>query len=180
MAYNYNLRQMRGVTGIAPKRDYNAENYAKAQTLPAEKAYQYNKDATERSLALTEQGLNDQKDYYDSLDADRKRGMWLQGGMLGVSGLNAINDATGGDLLENVSSGISNIFDGGAGDISNNVGVGNFSDPSNIPGSSFLSDAAGAVGDYIIDPIVEGAGAIKDWAADAVSGAGDWLDSLFS
>lgn len=111
------LRQMRGVTGINPKRDWIAQASAQSATLPALKQVQYNKDINDRSLALTEQANANNKAYYDdslrlqedalaAQKADYKRGLMLQGGMVGVNAYNALDDAGAIDKGVSVAKGL--------------------------------------------------------------------------
>lgn len=184
--------QLRGLTGMRPKRNEMAEIYEQSALLPAYKEAEYARKASERSADQAERGLEQNQAYYNRMaglqedaneaaERDRNRGLLLQGGMALAGGYNALNDAVGGDLAGKTASTIKDVFtpavDGrGAGSFAKNAysaygGDNNWS----------LAGAAGNVGeaakDYLIDPIASGAKKLGNWAADAGKDFMNWIFS---
>jgi len=177
-----NTNQLRGLTGITPKKDYLSEIYAKSSTLPAAKQAEYTKNYNDQNLAL-QQNYNDiAQQSADAAAKDRERAMWLQGGMLGVNAYNAINDSMGGGLTDKITSGAKGLVDtftpssqGGF----QGLGIGNPETYSGLMDNGMVStalDVGQEAWNTGVDYAQTGFNAVKDWAVDTAS---DVID-LFS
>ena len=221
--------QLRGVTGITPRRNNLADVYQQAALLPAQKQAEYTRQAQdkqnelgeknielgERSLDLKEKDMDQTNAYYSRMagisedaakaaDRDRNRGLWMQGGMTALSGVNALNDAVGGDLVGKTASTVKDVFSPAVGAVKDVFSPGvkdalDFAKPGDMmalggkvydPVKSIadtgrtIGDVAGGAGgfakDYLVDPVVEGARKVGKWAGDAVGSAANWIGGLFS
>lgn len=182
-----NYYQLRGVTGISPKKNYNAENYAKAALLPTQKADEFSRNATQQSLKMQADRAEMMK---DAMEADRKRGMYMQGGMLGLKAADAfdINPETIGKA---VTSGVTGLLGKGAETVTTGgdslSGFGGMSANAQMPGygliagaNEFAGDIARGAKDYFVDPIVENVSKGLKYAGDVIDEGVDYIGGLFA
>lgn len=170
-----NTYQIRGATGIAPRKNRLAEVYSQSRTLPSLKAYEYDKAAQERSLGLQERSVDNMKEAQRAADSDRKRGLWLQGGMLGVNAYRAADDAglidKGKDLLTSAFTSDKVIGDSLSG----------FAGQSEInnmaPWTERAVDTVSDWGGEAVDMVGDAGSWIKD---NAIDPAADYISGLFA